>query len=146
MRQVPPKGRVKTKSSRSKLIEEADKAFRDFIVKRDRKCLNPDSNHHGVLTCSHYFGRSAKYTRWDENNCITLCWWHHFKSKDYGWEYQKQRQEKHGWDGRYTLFMKNHLGREGFSELDFNSKKIFREKDDFISTIIATFTAKLHDL
>src|SRR3990167_10809361 len=69
------KGHRSKKPSRSKLIKEADKVFGKSIVARDGKCLHPDPNHHGVLTCSHYFSRGFKYTRWEPDNCITICWW-----------------------------------------------------------------------
>jgi len=34
-----------------------------------------------------------------------------------GYEFQKQRKEKHGHDGQYTIFMKKRLGKEGWKEL-----------------------------
>jgi hypothetical protein len=34
-----------------------------------------------------------------------------------GFEFQKAREEKEGWDGQYTLFMKKWLGLDGLTAL-----------------------------
>lgn len=120
MRKVPPKGRGVKKERREStkaFLRRADKAFSRSIIERDGKCFHPDERHAGVLTCSHYFSRGRGATRFDKENCITLCWWHHYKSKELGWEYQKQQKEIHGWDGQYTIFMRNWLGEERFEKL-----------------------------
>lgn len=96
---------------------KADTQFSAQIRARDNQCLHPDPEHRGGLQNSHYHGRARHNTRFDEENCITLCWWHHFKSKDLGWEFQKQTKEKHGFDGQYTIFMREKLGEEGFRRL-----------------------------
>jgi len=33
------------------------------------------------------------------------------------WEYQKQREEEHGWDGKYTEYMKLRLGPKLWEDL-----------------------------
>lgn len=135
-----PKSRRKA-LPRAKLmpIRKADKLFSKTVKERDKKCLHPDSNHHGSNTCSHYFTRAKKSVRFDPDNCITLCWWHHFKSKDLGWEYQKQTVEKHGWDGQYTLFMKKWLGEERFEALKERAAMKMSQTE-----AIKTFAAKLN--
>lgn len=98
-------------------LRRADTAFAREIIKRDKYCLFPGCIKQTQLTCSHYIGRGKKSTRFDKDNCITLCTTHHFWDKMLGFEYQKQREELHGWDGRYTLFMKDRLGPERFQAL-----------------------------
>jgi hypothetical protein len=98
-------------------LRRADSAFSKEIIERDGKCLFPGCGKTTQLTCSHYIGRATKSTRFFKDNCITLCTTHHFWDKQLGWEFQKQRQEVHGWDGRYTLFMKERLGEGGFNYL-----------------------------
>lgn len=100
-------------------MDKADDEFSLFIRKRDGRCMFPGCTVEEIakLQCSHYIGRAHKATRYDPENCIALCWFHHFKSKDLGFEYQKQTVEKHGWDGQYTLFMKKWLGTERFYAL-----------------------------
>ena len=99
------------KFTKSKLAQ-ADAIFSDYIRKRDGRCQFPGCHvtEHSKLQNSHYIGRGKWSTRFDEDNCIALCWHHHFKNKILGWEYQKQQAEEHGWDGRYTLHMKQWLG------------------------------------
>ena len=66
-----------------KRIKESviDKVFSLFIRQRDGVCQfplrTPEDYHAGVLQCSHFFGRSARSTRWDEMNCDALCARHH---------------------------------------------------------------------
>ena len=62
----------KTKlSDLQKITKEADSNFSLFIIRRDGKCLNCESNQ--MLSCSHWEGRSNFSTRYDPSNCITLC-------------------------------------------------------------------------
>lgn len=110
-------------------LRKADGLFSGLIRERDKRCLFPGCKVADIskLQCSHYFGRSKKATRFDFDNCISLCWLHHFKDKMLGYEYQKQRKEIHGWDGQYTLFMKNHLGEEKFAALLVKSEKTIKQ-------------------
>ena len=100
-------------------LTRADKEFSKFIRERDGRCMFPgcDVSEFEKLQCSHYIGRQHRGTRFDPDNCIALCWHHHFKSKLLGYEYQKQQEGLHGWDGRYTLHMKQWLGEERFTAL-----------------------------
>lgn len=118
----------KKKKNKGLTLRKADALFSAQIKARDGKCLHPDSRHAGSLQNSHYIGRGTKSTRFDPDNCITLCWWHHFKSKDLGWEYQKQTLEKHGFDGQYTLFMKKRLGEEKWQQLQERAKLFMSQK------------------
>jgi hypothetical protein len=116
-------------------IWSTDKADAEFsMLIRDGKCMFPGCHITEIkkLQCSHYHGRAHSATRYHEDNCIALCWFHHFKSKLLGFEYQKQRIEKHGYDGQYTLFMKNWLGIERFDALDALARKTIKRSDVII--------------
>lgn len=58
-----------------------DDAFSLFIRNRDQVCQyplrGPDDYHAGTLQNSHFHGRTARSTRWDEENCDALCGRHH---------------------------------------------------------------------
>lgn len=111
-------------------LQRADSAFSKIILERDGKCQYPgcEISDPAKLTCSHYYGRAIKNTRFDKRNCIALCRTHHFWDKQLGWEFQKQRAEIHGWDGKYTTHMKNWLGGEAWYELaDQTNKPLDRE-------------------
>lgn len=131
---------LKKKKPKVWSLTKADDDFKEWIRQRDgHRCQHPlagskldDQGCRGVLTCSHYIGRGNKSTRFDPLNCVTLCWWHHFKSKLVGFEYQKQTIEKHGWDGQYTLFMKYWLGIEDYLCLLSRGKEVLSQKKAII--------------
>lgn len=134
--------KLKTKAKKRKLIAEgkfwnlkkADKEFSLFIRSRDGKCLHP-KGHEGcsLLQNSHFIGRANKNVRFDPENCDSICWFHHYKSKDLGFEYQKQTIEKHGFDGQYTLWKKAQLGPEKYSALIERSKGNVKQKHSIIN-------------
>src|SRR5690606_19997162 len=62
-------------SARSKLIKKLDKVFSKFIRERDRSCLYCGKTEN--LQCAHIVPRTYLNLRWDERNCITLCYRHH---------------------------------------------------------------------
>lgn len=109
----------KRKYGTKSALKRADVAFSALIRKRDGKCQFPgcEITDFAKLQNSHYISRSVSETRFDEDNCIALCWNHHYFDKMLGWEYQKQRLEEHGWDGRYTLHMRTILGEKRFNDL-----------------------------
>ncbi len=105
-------------------LKQADTKFSNLIRGRDGKCMHPKCKcRSALLQCSHYFGRAIKSTRFDPDNCITLSWYCHYKNKRIGFEYQKQTIEEDGFDGQYTLFMKQWLGPERFNALKERSKQ-----------------------
>lgn len=126
----PAKRRIKLRRIRP-LLRDADEIFSDKVRKRDGQCLFPDCpiTAYEKLQCSHYFGRGVFSTRFDLDNCISLCWLHHFKDKMLGYEYQKQRKEDQGWDGQYTLFMKEWLGNERWAALVLRSKESVKQRE-----------------
>lgn len=108
-------------------LKRADKEFSLLVLARDRGCVFPgcEVKDPKKLTCSHYYGRVIKATRFDLDNAVALCRNHHYWNKQLGWEFQKQQKGVHGWDGRYTLFMKKWLGPR-FKELTKKSKTSIR--------------------
>lgn len=121
----PKKKRTKANRPKPTTLSKADAIFSTKIRARDIHCLFPGCERTDQLTCSHYFGRTTKSTRFDEDNCITLCRTHHYWDKDIGWEFQKQRKDEKGcdWDGRYTVFMKTRLGERRWHDLMERSKE-----------------------
>ena len=111
------------KRIKKSLLKKCDDAFSLLVRARDQHCQFPGCTSTKKLQNSHYIGRAVKSTRFDPDNCVALCWFHHYKSKDLGFEYQKQTLEKHGFEGQYTIFMKNRLGPEKYQQLITNSKK-----------------------
>lgn len=112
------------------LLKKADDLFSISIRKRDGHCLHPIGCDSTNTQCSHYIGRAHKITRFDPDNCISLCYFHHFRSKDLGFEYQKQWAAKHGYDGQYTIFMQKWLGSEDWAGLEYKrgiKQKLTRE-------------------
>lgn len=124
------------------LLKKVDTAFSIKIRARDKHCLYPNCQSTKSLQCSHYYGRVIKNTRFDPENCITLCWFHHFKSKDLGFEYQKQRKENkaHGYDGRYTIFMKEWLGPTRFKLLEKRSIISLKLSREFLTQLLEELT------
>lgn len=123
-RKLRPK-RTRKPPEKRLTLKQADARFSSFVRSRDKFCQFQGCmvSDPAKLQCSHYIGRAKLSTRFDPNNCIALCWFHHFKSKDLGLEYQKQTYEKHGWDGQYTLLMRKRLGEKKFKELISKSHK-----------------------
>jgi hypothetical protein len=117
-------------------LVECDDVFSREVRDRDRHCLFPGCETTYHLTCSHYIGRANWNTRFDEDNCITLCTTHHFWDKTIGWEYQKQRKGVKGcdWDGRYTLFMMSFLGETRWNALLERAKGEKTRKEAILET------------
>ncbi len=112
-------------------LSKADKEFSWFIRTRDCMCQFPGCTVRVIekLQCSHYFSRAKKSTRFDPDNCLSLCILHHFMSKLLGWEFQKQRKETEGWDGQYTIFMKTWLGPERYAALCERATQKMKQKE-----------------
>lgn len=81
------------------------------------------SNKRG-LQCSHYWGRGHENTRFDPENCISLCWYHH----NFTWGHGDGRQE-------YTDFMKQRLGERGFDLLDVRAHTR-KKRDDKMDELV----------
>lgn len=59
------------------------------------------------LTCSHFWARQHKGTRFDPLNCDSICW---FPCHAYRWEKEKQ--------GEYREFKLKQLGISGYKALE----------------------------
>lgn len=113
---------------------KTDLKFSKYIRTRDGwRCLacieekgfskDYSSNKRG-LQCSHYWGRGRENTRFDPENCISLCWYHH----NFAWGHGDGRQE-------YTGFMRKRLGDQGFDLLDLRAHTR-KKRDDKLDEII----------
>ena len=89
-------------------LSTADRKFSDFIRSRDKKCLKCGRSDR-QLQCSHFWDRQHYATRFDPDNCITLCAWCHNLGPD-NWE-----QDRYG---EYRAFMIKWLGKKKFGELE----------------------------
>ena len=76
-----------------------DTAYSKYIRNRDSVCQYPlrwpDDYHAGYLQNSHFHGRSARSTRYDDENCDAMCGRHHQflegrKEAEYKWWKEKQ--------------------------------------------------------
>jgi hypothetical protein len=101
-----------------KLHQEADKLFSEWVRKRDmNRCRNIFAKKHSEkLECSHFWGRRHYSTRYDPDNCITLC--HACHSK---WEGEKQ--------GEYRDLMIGWLGQERYDDLERKHYQIVKQRD-----------------
>lgn len=115
----PSKRRLQTKASKLRrrkglwATTTADGYFSRWIRKRDEVCLRCGTFE--GLTCSHYHRRAISITRFDPENCITLCGVCHAD-----WEGPKEG---------YTDFMLGWLGTERFLELQRRSGRFMKRSD-----------------
>lgn len=130
------KRRIKPKKWKFKKTElaECDSAFSKEIIARDGHCMFPGCQATANLTNSHYIGRANWNTRFDPENCLTICIRHHFMDRDTAYEFQKARKDKQGWDGQYTLRMKVILGETGFNALLDRAAGSKSRKDAILET------------
>ena len=115
-------------------LRTTDKMFSDYIRARDGwECLACIEERGGSkdyrfdsqgLECSHYWGRARENTRFDPENCIALCTYHH----RFHWGHGDGRQE-------YTDFMRKRLGDRGFDLLDVRAHTP-KKRDDKMDKII----------
>lgn len=89
-------------------VKKCDTKFSKLIRERDGKCLRCGRTEY--LQCSHFWGRGFNGTRFDFDNCVTLCYPCHYGQYKTGWEFNKQ--------GEYREFMISRLGVEGYSLLE----------------------------
>ena len=87
----------------------ADDKFSQFIRKRDGKCQRCGSANN--LQASHFWSKNHWATRYDPDNCITLCYPCHYGNGK-GWEYDLQ--------GEYREYMLKKLGKH-YRELEIKA-------------------------
>lgn len=105
-------------------LRKVDRIFSLLIRERDGwrckacgdKSKNYEHNRQG-LHCSHYYSRGRENTRFDFDNCISLCTYHHNQ-----WGHGDKR-------GDYTEHMINRLGQKGFAELAIRANS-YKKKND----------------
>lgn len=90
-------------------IDRADKAFSEFIRRRDTKCVRCHKLGSGKwritgLQCSHFYGRSKESVRFDEVNADCLC----FGCHQYWGSTDREA---------YREFKLKQLGKKGFELL-----------------------------
>jgi len=79
--------------NRAKLEKELDKAWSEYVRKRDKRCRKCGGN--GAVSAHHAFGRRHKATRWDVFNGISLCYachihWAHRDPSGFTYWFQNQ--------------------------------------------------------
>lgn len=111
-------------------IDKADSTFSQYIRKRDKVCMRcgshvifNDKNLPISHQCSHYFGRGREGTRFEPDNCDTLCHGcHRF------WE--KEDREA------YRQFKVNQLGEQRHATLQLQANA-YHKKDRKMALIVA---------
>jgi len=104
-------------------IDKADTLFSRYIRIRDKECVRcrrlGDDNANGEpingLQCSHYFGRRKESTRYDTENCDSLCMGCH---QEWG---SNDREA-------YRAFKVKQLGEKGFKLLTIRANT-YKKKD-----------------
>ena len=100
-----PKKKIK---KRVTSVKKADTLFSKWIRERDGKCVRCGSVER--LQCSHFWPRKVSATRFDPENCDTLCYKCHYGDRYHGWEYAKQ--------GEYRIYKINQLGEERYQKME----------------------------
>lgn len=59
-------------------IKTLDDLFREYIRKRDQKCVRCGRDF-GKLEVAHFYSRAKKSTRWDSDNACLLCFNCHYQ-------------------------------------------------------------------
>lgn len=108
-------------------LRKTDRLYTQHIRIRDQyicqRCgrVYPDGGR-GLHT-SHYWGRGRENTRFDEDNCIALCFGCHQL-----WGHGDGR-------GEYMSFMRKKLGEKGYDLLEFRAH-LYKKRDDAADLII----------
>lgn len=108
-------------------LDKADTTFSKYIRLRDKRCvrcgrmghMNADGEPINGLQCSHFFGRSKESTRFDPENCDTLCFGCHQQWGSTNTE-------------AYREFKIKQLGEERFKKLRIRAE-LLQKKDRKLS-------------
>lgn len=100
-------------------VKKADALFSKWVRDRDGKCVRCGKTEH--LQCSHFWPRAASHTRFDPENCDTLCYGCHYGDRYHGWEYAKQ--------GEYRTFKISQLGEEKYRKLEERYNTFMPQKE-----------------
>jgi hypothetical protein len=108
--------------------DKADEAFSLYIRTRDgwrcARCKRYFGENHGLLDCSHYWGRVKEGTRFDPDNCDALC-----KGCHEIWGHGDVRY-------LYEEFKKKQLGEAGFKALMVRAHS-YCKKDRAMALLVA---------
>ncbi len=118
-------------------IRPADTLFSNFVRERAgwrcEYCFKDYSDNPKGLHCSHYWGRGRENTRFDSENCVALCFYHHNKLG-------------HGDDRDfYTEFMVKRLGQKGFNNLKVRAFQYCKKDDKLALMYIKQLQDELDD-
>lgn len=102
------KKKAKEKKALKWTSSKADKAFSKWIRLRDKVCVKCGKG--GKLTNSHFWGRMHSATRYDPENCDSLCW----LPCHYTWEHEKH--------GAYRDFKMKQLGPDRYHALEMRAR------------------------
>lgn len=100
-------------------VKKADTLFSKYIRERDGKCVKCGKTEY--LQCSHFWPRAISHTRFDPENCDTLCYGCHYGDRYHGWEYAKQ--------GAYRTFKIEQLGEERYKALEERSNTFMQQRE-----------------
>jgi hypothetical protein len=103
-------------------LEYADAQFSKWIRARDGKCQFPYCNQTEGLDCSHFYLRSNSATRFDPDNCVALCRYHHTL-----WEVPQPTKNP-----EYIQFMLKRLGMERFKALHERGRSIYKRTQSIL--------------
>lgn len=104
-------------------LKKADDKFSEFVRARDGKCMRcgkPRSSDN-PLTCSHFWVRQHKATRFDPKNCVAACW---MPCHKYYWEKEKQ--------GAYRDYMLSWLGKKEYDALEQRARSTYPQSQAII--------------
>ena len=101
-------------------LGRADDEFSLWIRARDGKCMRcgKPRSEDNPLTCSHFWNRQHKGTRFDPENNDAVCW---MPCHKYYWEKEKQ--------GDYRDFKMKQLGAERYAALELRARRTYKEYD-----------------
>jgi len=104
---------VSQQKEKKKLIDKLDRLFSTCIRTRDGfRCQHENCTAGGNrMHCAHIFSRSRMTTRWDLDNAITLCYYHHIV-----WCHRTPVE--------FTLWIMKKIGEIKFKELESKSRNI----------------------
>jgi hypothetical protein len=112
---MKPRGMTGGKKRKKPLLwtlKKADIEFSKFIIQRDKVCKRCGRANH--LTCSHFWARQHKGTRFDPENCDAVCW---MPCHKYYWEKEKQ--------GEYRDFKMKQLGAVKYKALEKRARTTY---------------------
>ncbi len=113
-----------SKSAIPKLKKKADTLFSRFIRKRDKICQKCRKTE--ARQCAHIFSRNNQTVRWDEENCVGMCYYCHII-----WSHREPAE--------FIEWVQGWMGMERFEKLRKKSKILTNIFDMDINGIIEKY-------